>query len=122
MKRVRVKRIFTANFSKSARTLYDEIRADRKLWRGALQQDEAYLFISQTGNQLMFILGDHEIESRPGTRYATKRRILDARLWRIEGGSFEPKMLENYANNVGLTLGRKTFEDYWAERYPTTGG
>lgn len=119
MKRVQVKRIFTADFRKSARTLFDEVKADRKLWRGRLGPDETYLFVSLTGNQLLFVLGDHEIESRPGTRFSTKRQLLDYRGWRIEGGTFEPHMLENYANSVGLTLGRATFEEYWAERYPT---
>lgn len=119
MKRVHIKRVFTANFCKSVRTLYDEIKADRKLWRGVLGPDEAYLFVSQTGNQLLFVLGEHTIESRPDTRFAQKRTLIDWRGWRIEGGTFEPRMLENYANNVGLTLGRKTFEEFWAERYPT---
>ena len=119
MKRIQIKRVFTANFTKSVRTLYDEVRADRKLWRGALGPDEAYLFVSQTGNQLVFVLGERAIESRSGTRYAKTRTLIDWRGWRIDGGTFEPLMLENYANNVGLTLGRKTFEDFWAERYPT---
>lgn len=117
MKRVQIKRIFSADFRKSPRTLFDEVRKSRKLWCGTLGTDETYLFVSHTGNQLIFVLGDHEVESQPGTRFATKRRLLDYRGWRIEGGTFNPKMLENYANNVGLTLGRKTFEDYWSERY-----
>lgn len=116
---MQIKRVFSGDFRKSPRTLFDEIRQDRKLWRGSLGADEAYLFVSQTGNQLFFVLGDREIESQPGTRFATKRRLLDYRGWRIEGGSFNPHMIEDYANAVGLTLGRKTFAQYWADRYPT---
>ena len=86
MKRVHVKRIFTANFTRSPRTMYDEVRADRKLWRGPLQEGETYVFVSQTGNQLVFVLGDHEVTTRPGTRWATTRRLLDWRGWRIWRG------------------------------------
>jgi hypothetical protein len=122
MKRVRIKRIFTTNFNRSARTMYDEMKANRKLWRGALQKDEVYVFVSQTGNQFFNDTATTEIYTRTGTRWAQKRQLLDYRGWRIEGGEFDHRLLENYANNVGLTLGRKTFEEMWAERYPTTGG
>ena len=119
MKRVQIKRVFSADFRKSPRTLFDEVKHDKKLWRGSLGPDEVYLFVSQTGNQLIFVLRDEEVKSMAGTRFEAKRRLLDYRGWRIEGGTFNPSMLEDYANNVGLTLGKKTFAQYWADRYPT---
>lgn len=116
LKAVRIKSIFYADFRKSARTLYDELRKDKTHWRGECGRDETYVFVSSTGNQLLFVLGECEVINREGTRYESRQRLLDYRCWRMERSSFHPLMLENYANQVGLSFGRKTLEEWYYDR------
>lgn len=116
MKTIRMKGIFTADFRRSPRTLVDDLRRKRNLWQGEPNEGEAYVFVSSRGNQIVFVTGDKEIEYRAGTRYEAGRRLLDYRCWRIEGGSFSVLMLENYANAVGLSLGKKRLEAWYQER------
>ena len=118
MKRVqvRVRGIFAADFRKSPRTLYDELRSDKKLWQGDPKSNEVYIFVSGRGNQLIFVTGDHSIVNHRGTIHESKQQLLDYRGWRMEGSTFNPLMLENYANNVGLSLGKKTLEEWYEER------
>jgi hypothetical protein len=115
MKKVRIKRMFSADFRKSPRTMYDELRKDKKLFSGDPNPDEVYIFVSSTGNQLIFVTGDHEIVNHPGKPYETKQRMLDYRGWRMEGSSFNPLMLEEYANRVGLSLGKKRLSEWYGE-------
>lgn len=119
LKSVRVKGgvCITCDFRKSARTLYDGLRADRKLWKGEPASDEVYVLVSTQGRQVYFIHGLKKIKSHPGTRYAADQELLDYRVWRIEGSTFSPKMLENYARQVGLTLQMRTFEDWYRDWY-----
>lgn len=117
MQSVRVKRIYAADFRKSIRTLYNEVKKSRKLWMGPLEDGEAYVFVSTSGNKICFVTGEREVVTHPGTIYEAKRMLLDFRGWRIEGGTFSPNMLEDYANAVGLTLGKKTFAEQWEERH-----
>ena len=117
MELVRAKRIMAADFRKNARTLYDEVRRNKKLWNGPVGKGECYVFVSHSGNQILFVLGVHSVASRKNTRFEVEREVLDYRCWRIESGTFDPRMLEDYANRVGLSLGLKTFAQQWADRY-----
>lgn len=123
MKTYTIKGIFTADFRKNARTLYDDLRQDKKAWRGELRNGDVYIFVSLTGNQLYFILRDHEITARPGTRYEAQRRMLDYRAWRLENSVFDNMMLQNYANEAGINLaGVKRLEEWYADRVEARRG
>lgn len=112
MKHVRLKRIlFAQNFTKSARTLWDELRDNKKLFAGYPDDGEAYALVSCSGNQIIFVLGEHDVTTNPKTRYEAVRKLLDFRCWRIDGGTFNPYMLENYGNSVGLSFGMRRLEE-----------
>lgn len=116
LRRVRIKQIVTGDFRKSPRTLFDELKRNRKLYQGDPKPGDVYVFISSTRNQLVFITGERAVMNWPGSRHATEQMLLDYRGWRIENGTLSPLMLENYANSVGLSLGLKTLEEWHAER------
>jgi hypothetical protein len=114
VQKISIKRAFYGDFRKSPRTLYDEVRKKKKrLWEGEPTENEAYLFISMTGNRLFFILGDHEVKTNIGTRWEGKTQLLDIRMLRIENSTFSARMLEDYARTVGLTLGLQTLEEWF---------
>lgn len=119
LKPVRIKggKCIVGDFRKNERTLYEELRRDRKLWKGEPRADEVYVFVSSTGRQIRFVFGLKKIKSFPGTRYESVQELLDWRGWRIEGSTFSPKMLENYANMCGLTLNMKTLEGWYDDWY-----
>jgi len=85
---------------------------------GDLEAGEAFLFIAKGGNQIIFILRS------PVTFKGTDKKgqekvqtILDSRRLRLDGGTWSPYMLQNYAEAVGLKLvGIKTFEQLCDER------
>lgn len=116
LKRVRIKQIVTGDFRKSARTLYDELKKNRKLFQGDPKPGDVYVFISSSANQLIFITGEASVTNWPGSRHEAEQTILDYRTWRIKNGTLSPLMLENYANKVGLSLGLKTLEEWHEER------
>jgi hypothetical protein len=116
MRQVRLKAIYEANFTKCARTILDELKQDKAAYRGKLQRDECYMFVSKMGNQLFFVLSDGEVKIREGTPYERTTQVLDWRVWRIEHGEFEPRMLEDYARAVGLSFGIKPFKKWYQER------
>jgi len=75
---------------------------------GDLKKGEAFLFLARGGNQVVFVFRDPTIEFE-GQRVA--RRVIDSRRLRLDGGTWNPYMLQNYANEIGLHLvGIKRFE------------
>ena len=117
MNRVRLKGVrLDVDFRKNEATNYDMFKRS-KIFPGELHKNEVFLFISKSGNQLVWVLNVDQIE----TAFANKRgnferRIVDTRRWRIEGGTWNPHLLQNYANDCGLDLvGFKRFEDRYYE-------
>jgi len=79
---------------------------------GDLASGEAFLFFSKTGNQVIFVFRDPTIEFEGDET----RHVTDSRRLRLDGGTWSPYMLQNYANLVGLHLvGIKRFEQVHAE-------
>lgn len=111
MERLKLRGIYEANFCYSDRTLFDNLRKDRKAYQGDLRGGDTYVFLSRTGDQILFILGDRKVK-----RGKTWVRLLDSRRWRIQDPPFTGLMLENYANEVGITLGLKRLEQWFEER------
>ena len=117
MKRVRLKGVkLDVDFRKSEATNYDAYKKTKK-FPGELGTNEVFLFVSRSGNQLVWVLNVGELDTDyPNQRGSYCRRIVDTRRWRIEGGSWNPHLLQDYANDSGLDLvGFKRFEQSWAE-------
>jgi len=115
--KIRLKAIkFGADFRCSELTNYDKFRKSSR-YPGDLVSGEAFLFISKSGNQMIWVLhvGNMKFLKHNG---AVIKRIIDSRKWRIQGGSaWNPMMLADYAEEVGLELvGIKKFAQLYEER------
>lgn len=79
-----------------------------------LGSHEAFLFVSRSENQLIWILNFGDAKTARGK----DAEIIDSRRWRLTAGTWSPDMLVNYAAEVGIELiGRKSFEQQFEERY-----
>lgn len=84
-------------------TLYNEIPAEIK---SRLSDNGAVCFVSKTGNQILFVYRAHDIEEG-------RVAILSAKC-RLTRGSWNPLMLQNYAEMVGLKLDNiRSFQQYF---------
>lgn len=114
--KIRLKAIsFDADFRFSEFGIYDTFRKSKK-FQGDLRAGEAYLFVSGTGNQLLWVLNIGGITSKgANAKGSFDRRVIDTRRMRIEGRTaWHPMMLQNYANSVGLEIvGFKRFEEVY---------
>ncbi|MCK5617304.1 hypothetical protein KAR91_86370 [Candidatus Pacearchaeota archaeon] len=110
MDRIKLKAIKYVDFRKSEWTNYQEFKKSKK-FPGELTHNEAFLFISNTGNQLIWMLN---VANGP-----LGHRIVDSRRWRFTGtSSWNPLMLANYAEEVGIELiGIKKFQEIFAANY-----
>jgi len=116
MRKLRLLRCVRGDFRRSVATLYDELRRDKRLWKGEPGDDKCYLFVSVTGRHMTFVMGVNETLFGEGTRWERKRRVIKFVGHRIEGGSFSAHMLENYARELGITLGLKTIQNWLQEQ------
>lgn len=77
--------------------------------RGRLEGNGAVCFVSKTGNQIEFVYNAVDIDG-DGSRIA----LLSAKC-RLTRGGWNPLMLQNYAESVGLHLENiRSFERYFA--------
>lgn len=114
LKRVKLKAIIMCSFQRSEKTNLALFREDRH-YPGDLQEGEAFLLVSKMGNQVIFIFrGPSTIEITGAPR---TWKVLDSRRLRLEGGTWSPYMLQNYANSVGINLvGLKRLEQIMEDR------
>jgi len=112
MEKIRLRAIkFDVDFRKSEHTNYKIFKKSKK-YPGDLKSGEAFLFVSKSGNQLIWII----YVGVTGIDIGTPKEIVDSRRWRIIGGQWNPLMLANYAEDVGVTLvGIKKFEELYAK-------
>jgi len=111
--RLRLKGVVTCSFARSEATNLGLYRTTTK-FPGELNKGEAYLFISKGGNQVLFmfktVVLEVDVQHRRGDGTNT-RGVIDSRRLRLDGGTWHPYMLQNYANEVGIDLiGFKRFE------------
>jgi hypothetical protein len=101
-----------ADFRKSEHTNFLAVQKGRDINLGA---GEAVLLVSRTGKQLVFVYSAR-ILNRDGKVTTT---ILPSLRYRIVGpGTWNPLMLQNYAEEVGLHLkGVKRYEDIYRMIY-----
>ena len=90
------------DFRFSELTNYQEY-THQKNYPGELKSGEAFLFISRSLKQLVWVLGCHDLQTG-NVRGKSSRFLIDTRRWRIEGGEWNPYMLQNYAHMAGIQL------------------
>lgn len=110
LQKVRLKGIRTVSFRQSELTNYDWLRKKRK-FATDLKPNEVYLLVSKMGNQLVWILNDAQVKVGEN---GDAKRMLDTRRWRLDSRTpFNPLMIQNYANEVGIELvGIKKLQDH----------
>lgn len=116
--RVRLRYIVRADFRKNEATLMEEVAKEIKQLR--LTKHDAVCMISGGGKILRFVFGflEHDMVDARGNTVAGKlQRILPSRTYRITAhGTFNPLMLANYAEAMGIELADiKKFESYVKE-------
>jgi len=100
---MRLRLIERVDFRKSELSNYLEHVKDKDKKLG---KDDVALFISQSGNQLVFVYGFTDMDE--------KKKVLRSERLRITGGTWNPLMLQNYAERVGLHLdGLRRFEQHY---------
>ena len=112
--RLRLKAIVpNTDFRKSEATIINGFKRSRS-YPGDLNSGEAFLFLSKTGNQLLWFFNNGaEIEGF----MQRVIQIIDSRKWRVTGGIWHPFMLANYAEEAGIELvGIRRFEEIYDER------
>ena len=118
MRELRLKLIVHADFRKSEKTNFLELQKSGKLPR--LRKGEGVLFISKSNDQLVFVenIDEFDVETDHGMRHA---KVVASQRFRISGTTWNPLMLQNYAERAGFKIpGIKRFEwymkDYISER------
>lgn len=104
---LRLRYIQTVDFRASEHTNY--MAAIRKYrYLSKLKPTDAVLFISRKKDQLIFVYGFGMTTGLHGVR-----RYLRSERLRLENGSWDPLMLQNYAGEAGIYLeGIKTLEEH----------
>jgi hypothetical protein len=108
---LRLKGVVQCSFVRSEATNLRLYRQG-KHFPGELESGEAYLFVAKGNDQVLFLFADSHVDFS-----GVSRRVIDSRKLRLGGGSWNPYMLQNYANSVGLNLvGIKRFEQVLADQ------
>lgn len=107
---MRIRRIEKANFCKSERTLFEEFTKKNQTFVRSLGPEGVVVFLSLTGNQMLFVHGFHRIDEG----YPHAVQVLMSIKYRIVGGTWNPMRLANYAKEAGLKIeGLKLFEEHY---------
>ena len=112
MAKVRLKAVcFDVDFRYNEFGIYEGFRKS-KSFPGDLGKNEVFLFVSRTGNQLLWVLNLTSLDA-----VGSQQSMIDTRRWRLSGSYWNPMMLANYAADVGLDLvGIKRFEELYDSR------
>jgi len=86
-------------FNRTELTIYEEFR-ESPLFEGDPGTGEAYVFVSCTGNQMLWVINNILVQNSTG-RWCDA--ILTQRL-RFRHGGFSDAMLQDYANELGYQL------------------
>lgn len=119
LENLRLKGVATVSFIRSEATNL-ELYKKQPHYPGDLKDGEAFLFLSKSGNQLVFLFRPpilFEKKDENTGEVIKTLQVVDSRRWRLPSGStWHPYMLQNYANEVGIHLvGIKRFETIYAE-------
>lgn len=99
--------VVEGDFRKNEATLYNEYLKKNPAPFG----DSVILFISLSRNQMVFVHGFEALADK--SKHGIRRVLWSERL-RLDRGTWNPLMLVNYAERVGLHLvGLKRFENFY---------
>lgn len=94
------------SFHKSDLTLFLELKKEEPRRVHGFRQGDAVMFVSKTGRRISFVFGEKVADGR--------LYLSSLRLW-LTGGSWDPRMIVDYAESAGIILAnRKKFEDFFA--------
>lgn len=111
---VRLKGVVECQFNRSEVSNLHHYRATA-YFPGELAVGEAFLFLSKKGDQVMFVFALRQVDCQ-----GKPRAVMDSRRLRLSSGAWNPYMLQNYANEVGLHLvGIKRFEHIYVAKQKT---
>ena len=114
MRVLRLKLIAHADFRKSEETNFLELERANKL--PDLKRGDGVLLVSMSGNQLVFVEKIDEFETSTLSGKIVRARVCASQRFRIRGTSWNPLMLQNYAERAGFKIpGIKRFESYMRE-------
>ena len=116
LQEVRLRGVTTEDFRRSEKTMI--ARWLKKHGGVPFRPNDVVLFVSGTGNQLVFVYRDETIDNsdHPGN---DEYKFTPSRRLRLDGGTWHPWMLEEYAHKVGLSCNVKSFEEHfetWQKR------
>lgn len=107
---LRLKFIAEADFRKSEATIWQEKAAAGEL--PPLRPGEVVCFISTNRRQIVFVQAPREWH----TASSLDCQVFASRRLRLTRGGWNPLMLKNYAEEVGLVLdGLRRFEEHFRE-------
>ena len=118
MRDLRLKLVAHVDFRKSEETNFLELQKAGKL--PPLRKGDGVLLISKSNNQLVFVEKIDEFNTETTGGRIVKARVCASQRFRIRGTTWNPLMLQNYAERAGFKIpGIKRFEwymrDYLAE-------
>jgi hypothetical protein len=104
----RLRFVGSADFRKNEVTMYREAEQEGALPAG-LKAGDVVAFVSTSRDQIVFVSPPYQhLENGREVRLYASRRL------RISSGRWNPLMLQNYADEVGLQLlGLKRFEEHY---------
>jgi hypothetical protein len=113
---MRLKLVATVDFRQNEATNFDALMKEHQM---RLTSDEVVCMLSTNKRQIVFVYRPKEIAvSRYGNRDGTATAYHSEKL-RLSRSTWEPLMLQNYAQEVGITLdGIRRFEDIYSTRLP----
>jgi len=113
---MRLRVIAHMDFRKNEHTLYNEVMESYPKLR--FKTDDCVCMISGNGKIVRFVFGFTKLEAliKRG-KVSSTTQVLSSRVHRITGyGIWNPLMLQNYANAVGLEIeGLKSFAQYYRQ-------
>jgi hypothetical protein len=113
--KMRLRLIYEANFQKTEVTLLTEALEESGL---ELKRGDCVLLVSMSKKILKFVFGVRDLGEMMGSNgkvYADRHtKVCESKTYRItQGGTFNPMMLQNYANELGIELAHiKRYEEH----------
>ena len=83
--------------------------------------NDAVMFVSGTGNQIVFVFRPVTIDNSEH-KGSDEYEVTISRRLRLDGGTWHPWMIEQYAEQLGLRTGLAPFKEHfdtWQERKRT---
>ena len=107
---MRIKQIKEADFRSSELSLFREFSARNRSVAQQLRRDDVVVFVSKTGNQILFVHGFTPFLEGPN---GARREALMSIRHRIIGGTWNPLRLANYALEAGIEVqGLRLYEEH----------